>query len=152
MLEIVDLLEKRKSELESSLNEAVTAISNPSYHSTRTSQALQDAVGKIKSDNKETIISQLLGILNQMPEFVEDGFRQQQLAISSIKAKIDEVNQLKESILEKVRLKQESQSTRDELIQKIESGEITEETITGKREPGTRPESLATFRKLTQNR
>ena len=151
MLEVVDLLEKRKQELELELRETSSLITSPTYHSSRTAEALQEAVQKMNSDNKDTIISQLLGVINQIPSFIEAGFSDVTTRSAVLKGKIDETESLKKALLEKIRLKEESKADKEELKRKIEDGEITEETFKQRREPGTRPESLATFRKLTQN-
>lgn len=149
MEEILQLILKRQGELKSDLERIDSLSANALHHSSRVNDALQDSIRKIDPE-KKAVVQQLMGIINQIPGFVEAGFTELDRAKRASAERFNELKMLEVALVELEEQKERKKKNNQELLKKIESGEITEETITGPREAGVRPESLATYRKLTE--
>lgn len=149
MENIIELINKRQEEVQESIKAVSDFISDPSYHSNRIREALADSIKKIDPE-QEAVIQQLMGIINQVPQFIELGFSELKDNRLSLIGRFNELQDLQTAIQESAERDIRRAEDQKELLGKIESGEITEEKITGPRKPGERPESLATYRKVIE--
>ena len=91
MSEILAILSSREQELRSQLEQISFLKENPSHHSGRISKILQEAISQIETDNKETVIQNLMSIVNQVPGAVSEGITELNNVQASLVAKIQEI-------------------------------------------------------------
>ena len=149
---------KGLEEAKQDLKVATSRIKNPKYHEQRVGKALKEAVTELKGLGEETnMIQELLSIIDQVPAFVGTAWPENEVLVHQIEGRISAWSAVDSQLSEHIEQVEEKKSKaleRDKkLVADVESGEIVEPTKMGsiRRNPGTRPESLANIRKAKES-